>query len=1319
MNQRMMRRIAGFAASLAVFALAISAAPAAAVTNLGFPNVPLYLTIAAKPNIIVSIDNSGSTDWEVSYSANGGVLWWNSGSSPCTLGFAGCGSDGSSDLAPTSATANSPNINTGGNFSSPWYGYTYLFPNGDSGTIGDGTRLYADTDFNNGAYAVPPIPAFGWTRSSTYNGQYFDPTQTYTAWASAGTGSFANATSTAAKSDPTSSSSVTFNLTQDYVSNGTVTAATTAGGTPAAGCSGVGSTAGASNWGFTVENGMVLPSGLCYSSGSGSWTALASNKTVGSGSGQLNLNDTTIWIRYFPATFYVPHGTNLSSYGYSTYKTAAVITTGRQPDGVTAMDGYEIKPGNFTSTTEYNNAIQNFANWFQYSRKRVLAIRGGIGFAFRNIAGMRIGMFPIDTSGGAAWSTNVTMQDFDVTAQKQALFDAVYANGGATNSAYPTGALGTPSRQALSWIGTQFRRTDASAPIIYACQANFGVFFTDGFANPGLLGSLSLSGATLNYDSTASPTPASAYSNISPFKDTNGAVSGSMGDEALLDYTGPLGNSSFTAGKVPIPAACNAANHDPSLDCNSNLHENFYGVIINTKGFVFDSNTYASANPYPALNNPKANPCPPGGATTSTCPAWNWPSSTQLTASQNQSQVDDLWHAAVNGHGLMFNAKNPKEISDDLAAVLNDIIGRTSSASSVAVNSNTLTTNTDVFQARFNSGDWSGQLLDYPVSNGNSTSGPCASVLIGKLCTLEWDAGQVLNSATPGNRAILTYNPTTRQGIPFEWASLTSGQTSLLNIDPITLLSDSNGSARLSYLRGVRTNEAIGSTPQFRQRSTVLGDIVDSAPFFVGAPTHNYGFNSYTTFRNSNQSRTPVVYVGANDGMLHGFNQNDGTEILAYVPSLAFGSASVPLLSKLTESPYVHAFTVDGSPVIDDAYFGGNWHTVLVSGLRTGGAGVFALDVTNPANFSEANAATLSMWEFTSADDADLGLTFSQPSIVKLHDGNWWAVFGNGYNSTNGKASLFLLRIDHTPGTAWTKGTDYIRIDAETTTAANGLSTPALVDLNGDSVFDSAYAGDLQGNMWKFDLSSATPASWNVAYSGTPLFKARDGSGNIQPITDQPDVGNNLLTGGSGEIVYFGTGRYLISSDNTTLNQNTQTLYAIFDENYATLPTITRYPAASSNLVAQTISRATGATVRTSTSNAVSTATKYGWYMDLIESGASSNQGERAVANPVLRNGLIFFITLIPSTDPCSFGGVSWIMELNAQNGFPPQNTVNGVSGVEDTTGVLAGLTFLANPGTSTDIALGSDTSGTVQVYYPPANGRVGRVTWRELVPQN
>ncbi len=255
--------------------------------------------------------------------------------------------------------------------------------------------------------------------------------------------------------------------------------------------------------------------------------------------------------------------------------------------------------------------------------------------------------------------------------------------------------------------------------------------------------------------------------------------------------------------------------------------------------------------------------------------------------------------------------------------------------------------------------------------------------------------------------------------------------------------------------------------------------------------------------------------------------------------------------------------------------------------------------------------------------------------------------------------------------------------------------------------------------MWKFDLSSATPASWNVAYSGTPLFKARDGSGNIQPITDQPDVGNNLLTGGSGEIVYFGTGRYLISSDNTTLNQNTQTLYAIFDENYATLPTITRYPAASSNLVAQTISRATGATVRTSTSNAVSTATKYGWYMDLIESGASSNQGERAVANPVLRNGLIFFITLIPSTDPCSFGGVSWIMELNAQNGFPPQNTVNGVSGVEDTTGVLAGLTFLANPGTSTDIALGSDTSGTVQVYYPPANGRVGRVTWRELVPQN
>jgi type IV pilus assembly protein PilY1 len=355
------------------------------------------------------------------------------------------------------------------------------------------------------------------------------------------------------------------------------------------------------------------------------------------------------------------------------------------------------------------------------------------------------------------------------------------------------------------------------------------------------------------------------------------------------------------------------------------------------------------------------------------------------------------------------------------------------------------------------------------------------------------------------------------------------------------------------------------------------------------------------------------------------------------------------------------------------------------------------------------------MWEFTSADDPNLGLTFSQPSIVKLHDGNWWAVFGNGYNSTNGTASLFLLRLDHTVGTAWTKGTDYIRIDAETTTAANGLSTPALVDLDGDATYDAAYAGDLQGNMWKFDLSSSTAANWKVAYSGAPLFIAKDPSGNLQPITDQPDVGNNLLIGGTGQIVYFGTGRYLISSDNSTTGQNTQTLYAIFDENYSTLPTITRYPATSSNLVAQTFT--TSGTTRTSTSNSVSTTGKYGWYMDLIASGATANGGERAVANPVLRNGLIFFITLIPSTDPCSFGGGSWIMELNALSGAPPQNATNSQSGVEDTTGVLAGLTFLANG--NNDVALGSDTSGQVQVYYPPANGRVGRVTWRELIPAN
>ena len=1314
------------AASLALLMLPL----VSRAQSITFPNQPLYLSTAAKPNIIMAIDNSGSTDFEVSVNSNGGELWWNNaGSSPCnssngySAGFVGCGSTGTADVV----SANTINVNTSSSTSSPWSSFTYLFPNGSSG---DGSRLYNDGSIG-GAYGVPPLPGYAWTRSSTYNRLYFNPSLSYSPWVSAGTGMFSDASITSASMWPTSSSPVTMDLTQDVAGAGQIATSTACGDISTSGATG-----GSSNWGFRVYSGMTIPTGTCalintsqtvctkynrngscktYSTQSvPTWVAFEQNVRVGtsdraisSDSATTVSNSSTLYIRYFPATFYVPHGTVLS--GYSSY--SATVLSGTAPDG-SAMDGYVIQPGNFSDSNEYDAAIQNFANWFSYYRKRVLAFRAGIGGAFSSLSGMRVAIFPIDNSSGSAWSTNVTMNDFDVTTgsptPKQSFFDDVYG--------YVTGSFGTPNREAVKFIGSQYRRTDTSAPVQYACQENFGILVTDGYSNSSFPSNVG------NVDTTYG----------SPYADS---VSNTMADQTMYDYVTPLRTGTgFPTGKVPIPAACSAQNHDPALDCNANLHDVFYGMILNTKGFIYGVNTAASSDPY-------ANPP-------------TWPSLSQLQVSYSPAAVDDLWHAAINGRGLMFNATSPEEVAADLQSVLNDIVDRTSSAASVALNTGSLNTGSQVLQARFNSGDWSGDLLDFPVSTG--TDGPCPSTDIGNLCNQQWNASTVLTAQDPNSRVILTYNQDTHGGVPFRWnTALGTTDQTLLNTDPVTGSTDNYGSQRLNYLRGVRTNETSG-TPRFRTRSSVLGDIIDSDPYYVGIPPFNYGFNDYAAFRQTNYNRTPMVYVGANDGMLHGFRVSDGRELLAYVPGSVYGTITTsggtttvaPKLGKLTQTNYTHTYTVNGSPSVGDAYYNSAWHTVLADTLRSGGQGVFTLDVTDPTQFSEANASSLVRWEFTDADDADLGYSYSQPAIVKMHNGRWAVIVGNGYNnstaddghvSSTGHAALFILFLDHS-GTTWTSGTDYIKLtvnDGATTSSPNGLATPAPIDIDGDGVIDRVYAGDLKGNLWRFDLTDASASNWSVGYHGSPLFVAKDSGGNRLPITERPEVGRNLLTNNypNDTVVYFGTGRYLDSTDNSTANQNTQSFFGIYDEDYASLPTITR-----SNLQQQTITAEVDAgsdSYRTTSQNSVNTSTKYGWYIDLLSPTTQTNQGERSVANPILRNGRIIITTLIPPSGACSTDGDSWLMELDANSGarvtspifdvnqngtFDNQDTVNvGTtatlpSGVKSTGGIMSRPTILAVDNVR-EVKMISEANGSIAQVRESAGGRLGRVTWREVTP--
>ncbi|GAC1620868.1 MAG: PilC/PilY family type IV pilus protein [Nevskia sp.] len=1312
---RCLRASAGL---LSLFA-AMSIGPAQAET-VTLPDLPLFLTQSVKPNIILAIDDSGSMNDEVLMSSNDGSAWWRTGASgTCTdataPSFVGCISDGAGDVP----SAGVLNFNHTGGAGGSWRNYTYLFPNGQSSPY-DGRLIYNDSG-TNGHYSIPPIPAFGWARSPAYNPAYFDPAQTYTPWVTF-TAPYGNVAAASAPSDPTRTTS-TFDLTRDRADNVAVgpSYASTVPAASELACTltGVGDdTSG--NATFRQEPGMVLPVGTCYyDPATSAWKIAAADVTATAAQNAA--------IRYFPATFYLPPATAVpSGYGY----TGAATPVGLSPDGQTSLNRYEIKRDNFATQAQYDTAIQNFANWFTYYRKRHLAMRGGVGAAFKDLTGLRVDAFTINSPA------TVTMQDLDVAAQKNALFERIY--GSSSGNSF-VGGGGTPNRTAVKAIGTQYKRTDSGAPIQYACQQNFGILFTDGYSN-GSSSDTAWSG-TGNVDGAAAN---ASHFPTGTFKD---AVSDTMADGVAGLYIGPLRTGTgFPLGKVNLPSACSVTTgRDVKLDCNGNLHMNFYAVTLGTRGVTFGVNAAQTADPY--TNAP------------------TWPIS---FPDRHPVAVDDLWHATINARGRLLNAATPKEIAGQLGAVLRSISEQTASASAVSLNSSSLNTGSLLFQAGFNSANWTGELTAFRISNGTTCGTPGERP--GSLCPASWTAAAKLDLLNPDTgRTILTYKPTASAGASFRWSSLEAAQQLLLNIDPTSLLADTNGALRLSYLRGDRSQEASGATPRFRVRGSTLGDIVGSDPFSVGAPNFAYGFTGYATFRARYRSRTPMVYVGANDGMLHGFRASDGVELLAYVPNKAFGSTTKPLLAGLTRSPFVHRNLVDGSPTVGDAEVNGAWKSVLVAGMRAGGQGLYALDVTDPSAFSETNTAT-ALWEFTDADDADLGYTYSQPSIVKMANGKWAAIVGSGYNNTeadgrvgSGRAALFIIFLDGPGSTGWgASGTRYVKLStpAGSALSANGLATPAAVDTDGDGMIDSIYAGDQLGNLWRFDVGDSAAANWKVAYAttaspdGAPLFVAKDAANAVQQITARPEVGYNLLASDPTNatspklVVYFGTGRYLASGDNNAVGQQTQTFYGIFDSFSATAPATTRSKLQRQRILQQ-VTTGTGS-YRVTSNETLDPAVSRGWYLDLYNTGddtvtdpGAANLGERQVSTPILRGGRIIFTTLIPSADPCDFGGSGWLMELDARSGkrlpVSPIDTSNSqtvdagdnvvvaalgdgsnvsvpVSGVQSTVGIPSMPGILGIPG-NLEIKYSGGSRRGIQQQLESAAGRIGRITWREINP--
>ena len=686
-------------------------------------------------------------------------------------------------------------------------------------------------------------------------------------------------------------------------------------------------------------------------------------------------------------------------------------------------------------------------------------------------------------------------------------------------------------------------------------------------------------------------------------------------------------------------------------------------------------------------------------------PTWPTP------INSDYERIDDLWHAAVNGRGLYMNASSPKELVDAFRAVMNNVIARIGSGAKVSINAEELNSGTVIYQSSYATDRWSGDVRAYAIDAHTG------EVIHGEGNEL-WSAGAITDAVSwDTGRVIATYNGSA--GIPFRYASLGVAQQAMLDPDPMVAQNI------LNFLRGDRSLEGV----TFRVRDSVLGDFVHSAPLYDN----------------------DVLYVGSNDGMLHAFNAaspGGGNELFAYVPGLVFNN-----LKNLSDSSYSHKYFVDLTPFVRTV----NGTTLLVGGCGKGAKGYFCLDVTDAKTItSESALASRVKWEFpnaatAAADNVDMGYSFSRPVLVNTAAG-WVVIFGNGYNSTNEHAVLFVLSTD---------GALLAKIDTGRG-PSNGLSTPAVVDVDNDTLADYVYVGDLLGNVWKFDIRSTSVASWDSAYKsgGTPvpLFTATSPSGTVQPITTKPDVMFHCKM--DGYIVAFGTGKYLGNTDFS--DTTTQTVYGIWDYGDITdegeylgtfargsLPNLTNQPSTVTLLeqtemayvpvggrnmrvttdyqpVWETVDDVNNANEMNDLSDVF--ANNAGWYFDL------PILKERIIRDLMIRDNKVIFITSIPNSSPCTAGGESILMELDACSGArpkKPQLDANGdglidendmimIPGYPDPVAVsgIHSPTMLYEPailraGTQ-ELKLMSTASGGIVTQREPAEER-GMFYWREV----
>jgi len=755
-----------------------------------------------------------------------------------------------------------------------------------------------------------------------------------------------------------------------------------------------------------------------------------------------------------------------------------------------------------------------------------------------------------------------------------------------------------------------------------------------------------------------------------------------------------------------------------------------------------------------------------------------------ITTNETDSQ-EELWHAAINSRGKFYPAQTSQDLKNAFMEIVGNIVADNTKPITSFASSSTNNTRSDIgeFISGYDANGWKGYVRSDVIAKvtGARSANPAWGVKTGfsPPNDRETTADKLDALATVTSRLILSTNDTNNAGVSFEWET---GTTKLSAAQKTLLDAGSIGEDRLNFIRGDRSKEGNTTGKPFRARLSRQGDIVNSNTWYVGSPASNYALPGYLAFTKTNKTRIPMIYVGGNDGMLHGFSAINGTEKIAFIPKGVIAN-----LPSLSDPSYSHRYYVDGSPFTGDVNWGSSpahdWRTLLVGTLGAGGRGYFLLDVTKPgttdasisSNFSAGNASDLvvldNTWHNTDAlaldttkPEADLGHIFANPvlddinpykatQITRMNNGKWAVVLGNGYNSTNERPVLLIQFVDKA-----TNDMSLKRIVAATSgddAQENGLSAPRLVDINGDGTPDVVYAGDLKGNLWKFDLSSSNSGDWGVAFSGNPLYKAAYTSGassTKQPITAPPTVKANDR-GAGGMMVAFGTGRNITEADRTDTTSK-QTIYSVLDNTVYKLVsgkvtidtafTPTTAGTGTSNLVEQTMvatsiagaGASSGRTFWKMSQNPVNytgAGAKKGWYFTLPEPGerllkpiafydgsnnlevlsqipASGGNSAEELCNPSPQQEKQFrtFLNIMDGKRP----GVQ-VMDANGDGLYiNSAGEDQGVSRMSTSGGAISNTTGKNASGNIRNVATGADGK---QDIFAPMPEQPMRPSWRQL----